>query len=159
MGAAMTGTERDPQPGSPAPATEYVYGGPSAASGWAGWVVFAGVMLVLIGSFHAIEGVVALFRDEVYLVRPGGLVVEIGYTTWGWVHVIVGIAALLTGFGLLAGNIVARFVGVVLALLSAVLNLAFIRAQPVWALIAITLDLIVIYAITVHGRELRAPTY
>jgi hypothetical protein len=73
--------------------------------------------------------------------------------------VIVGIAALLTGFGLLAGNIVARFVGVVLALLSAVLNLAFIRAQPVWALIAITLDLIVIYAITVHGRELRAPTY
>jgi len=102
---------------------------------------------------------VALLRDEVYLVRPGGLVVQIGYTTWGWVHVIVGIAALLTGLGLLAGNIVARFVGVVLALLSAVLNVAFIRAQPVWSLIAITLDVIVIYAITVHGRELRSPTY
>ena len=155
----MTGTDRDPQPGRAEPATEYVYGGPAAASGWAGWVVFAGVMLVLIGGFQAIEGLVALLRDEVYLVRPSGLVVQISYTTWGWVHVIVGVAAVLTGLGLLAGNIVARFVGVGLALLSAVLNLAFIRAQPVWSLVVIVLDVIVIYAITAHGRELRSPTY
>jgi len=155
----MTETERDRQGGGQGTATEYVYGGPPAASGWTGWVVFAGVMLILLGVFHVIEGLVALLRDDVLLVRPGGLVVHVSYTTWGWVHLILGIVAGLTGLGLLAGNIVARIVGVVLALVSAIVSLAFVSAQPVWSVIVIILDVIVIYAITVHGRELKSPTY
>ena len=152
----MAGTSqerRSPQ------AVDYVEGGPPAASGWTGWVVFAGVMLAVVGIFQAIEGLVALFNHEFYLVSAKGLVVNVNYTTWGWVHLILGIVAVLTGFGLLAGNMLARIVGVGIAALSAIVNMAFVSAYPVWSVIMISLDVIVIYAIVVHGRELKSPSY
>src|SRR5690242_10935428 len=114
-------------------------------SGWAGWVVFAGVMLMLVGGFQIIQGLVALFDEGFYLVGKSGLVVQVNYTTWGWVHTIFGVVAVLAGIGLLMGNLAARIVGVVIAFLSALLNLAFISAYPVWSAIMITLDVIVIY--------------
>jgi uncharacterized membrane protein len=123
---------------------------------WAGWVVFAGVMLVMLGAFQIIEGLVALFKDGFYLVGQKGLVVNVNYTTWGWVHTIIGVIAVLAGLGLLAGNMLARVVGVGIALLSAIVNLAFISAYPVWSTIMIAVDVIVIYAIIVHGRELKS---
>ncbi|MBK1787020.1 DUF7144 family membrane protein [Prauserella cavernicola] len=124
-------------------------------SGWTGWVIFAGVMLVLVGFFQAIEGLVALFDDGYYLVGSNGLVVDVNYNTWGWVHLGVGVVAVLTGLGLMTGNRLARVVGVVLAVGSAVLNLAFIAAYPVWSTVVIAIDVVVIYAIVVHGRELE----
>jgi hypothetical protein len=124
-------------------------------SAWAGWVVFGGVMLVMLGAFQMIEGLVALFDDGFYLVRPGGLVVDINYNTWGWIHLLIGVVAILSGLGLLAGNMVARIVGVVVAAFSALVNWAFVSAYPVWSIIMITIDVIVIYAIIAHGRELK----
>jgi hypothetical protein len=124
-------------------------------SGWAGWVVFAGAMLILMGIFQVIQGLVAVFDDGFYLVHPSGLVVDVNYTTWGWTHVLIGIVGVLAGLGLLAGNIVARVVGVVVAMVSAVVNMAFVAAYPVWSLMLIALDVIVIYAIIAHGRELK----
>ena len=129
------------------------------ATGWAGWVVFGGVMLIMVGLFQAIQGLVALFDDGFYLVRASGLVVDVNYNTWGWTHLAIGVIAALTGLGLLAGNIVARVLGVVIAVLSALVNLAFISAYPVWSTIVIALDVIVIYAIIVHGRELKSEQY
>ena len=129
------------------------------ASGWAGWVVFGGVMLIMVGMFQLVQGLVALFDDGYYLVRSDGLVVNVDYTTWGWAHVVIGLVAGLAGVGLLAGNMLARIVGVVIAVVSAVANLAFISAYPIWSTIVIALDVIVIYAIVVHGRELKSPTY
>jgi hypothetical protein len=140
-------------------ATEYVEGGPPAASGWAGWVVFGGVILILLGCVQAIEGLVALFDDQYFVVRSSRLLVHVSYTTWGWVHLILGIVAVLAGFGLLAGNLLARVVGVGLAFLSALAHLAFVDASPVWSVIVIALDILVIYAIVAHGRELKAPSY
>jgi hypothetical protein len=128
------------------------YAGPSA---WAGWVVFGGVMLIMMGSFQVIEGLVALFDDGFYAVRSNGLVINVDYNTWGWVHLIIGIVGVLAGLGLLVGNMLARVVGVAAAFLSAIVNLAFISAYPVWSAIMITLDVIVIYAVIVHGRELK----
>ena len=122
---------------------------------WAGWVVFGGVMLMMMGAFQVIEGLVALFDDGFYLVRQNGLVVNVNYNTWGWIHLLIGVVAVLAGIGLLAGNMIARIVGVVAAFLSALVNLAFISAYPIWSAIVITLDVIVIYAIIVHGRELK----
>jgi hypothetical protein len=122
---------------------------------WTGWVVFGGVMLITLGAFQLIQGLVALFDDGYYLVRPSGLVVNVNYNTWGWVHLIIGIVAILTGLGLLAGNTFARIVGVAVAVLSAIVNLGFLSAYPVWSAIVIALDVIVIYAIIVHGGELR----
>ena len=125
-------------------------------SGWTGWVVFAGIMLIMLGAFQAIEGLVALFDRGYYLVTSSGLVVNVDYNVWGWVHLILGILAVATGFGLLAGNTAARVVGIVLAVVSAIVNLAFIAAYPVWSTIVIGVDVIVIYAIVVHGRELKS---
>jgi hypothetical protein len=128
------------------------YGQPSA---WAGWVAFAGIMLVTLGSFQIIQGAVALFDDGFYAVASNGLVVDVDYNTWGWIHIAIGVVAVLTGLGLLVGNMVARVVGVGIALLSALVNLLFISAYPLWSVILITFDVIVIYAIVVHGREVK----
>ena len=123
---------------------------------WAGWVVFGGVMLIMLGSFQIIEGLVALFDDGFYAVTSSGLVVDVNYNTLGWVHLIIGIVGVLAGLGLLAGNMAARIVGVGIAFLSALVNLAFISAYPIWSTIMIVIDVIVIFAIIVHGRELKA---
>ena len=134
--------------------TDAAYG--ESPSGWTGWVVFGGVMLIMLGSFQVIEGLVALFDDGFYLVRSNGLVVDVNYNTWGWTHLIIGIVGVLAGLGLLVGNMAARVAGVVVACLSALVNLAFVSAYPIWSAILIALDVIVIYAIIVHGRELKS---
>jgi hypothetical protein len=123
-----------------------------AAHGWAGWVVFAGVLLILLGAGHVIEGLVALAgggSDGVLLVSS---------TTWGWVSVVLGIIGGLVGLGLLAGAPVARVLGVLLALVSAVVNLAALRDSPA-AAVVVAVDVVVVYAITVHGGELRSTAH
>ena len=130
-------------------------GYPQQSTAWTGWIVFAGVMLAMLGSFQVIQGLVALFDDGFYLVRPSGLIVDVNYNTWGWTHLIIGAVAIVTGLGLFVGNMAARVLGVVVALLSAIVNLGFISAYPLWSAIVITLDVLVIYAIIVHGGELK----
>jgi hypothetical protein len=131
------------------------YGNSPDPTGWTGWVIFASFMMFLVGTFQAIQGLVALFDDGFYLVHPNGLVVDVNYNVWGTVHLILGVLLILSGAGVLTGNLAARMVGVVLAGLSALANMAFIGAYPVWSLLIITVDVLVIYALTVHGRELR----
>jgi hypothetical protein len=122
---------------------------------WTGWVAFAGFMMIILGTFQAIEGLVAVFDDGFYLVRSDRLLVNVDYDAWGWVHLALGVVVVLSGLGVLVGNLLARIVGVVLAVVSAVLNLAFIEAYPVWSAIVIAVDVVVIYSLTVHGREMR----
>jgi hypothetical protein len=152
----MTDTSHRPGQAAAAGPPPTAAGPPTA---WAGWVTFGGVMLIMIGLFQIVQGIVALVQDEYYLVTQTGLVVNMDYTAWGWTHLALGIIAGLTGIGLLAGNTLARVVGVVIAAVSALVNMLFIPAYPVWSLIVITLDVIVIFAIVVHGRELKAPSY
>jgi hypothetical protein len=126
--------------------------GPSA---WAGWVLFGAMMMVLLGAFQAIAGLVALFDDRYYLVGANGLVVHVDYTAWGWTHLIVGLVALAAGFGLFTGAMWARVLGIGVAVISAIVNFAFIAAFPFWALTMIVLDVLIIYAVAAHGRELQ----
>lgn len=128
---------------------------PRESTAWTGWVVFGGVMLMTLGAFQVIQGLVALFDDGFYLVRPNGLVVHADYNTWGWTHLIIGAVAVVSGLGLLVGNMAARVIGVIAAVVSAIVNLAFLSAYPVWSAIVIALDVIVIYAIIVHGGGLK----
>jgi hypothetical protein len=123
---------------------------------WTGWVVFAAFMLIMGGAFQAVEGLVALFDDGFYHVTDNGLVIDLDYTVWGWTHLLLGALLILAGVGVLAGNIVARAVAVGLAGLSALVNMVFIEAYPIWAVIIITVDVLVIYALVVHGREVRS---
>jgi hypothetical protein len=128
---------------------------PTQMSGWVGWIGFAGVMMVLLGMFHVIDGLVALFQDDYFLVTRSGLTVHLDYTAWGWVHLIGGIIVGGAGIALFAGKIWARSIGVVVALLSAVVNLGFLAAYPIWSTIMIAVDILIIWALTVHGGELR----
>jgi len=131
-------------------------GGRGQPTGWVGWVVFSGIMMIMLGMFEAIVGFVALFKEDYYLVPRSGLVVSVDYTTWGWVHLILGIVALLAGFGVLAGQMWARVIGIIMAVVSAIANIAFVAAYPIWSVIVIALDILVIYALAVHGREVKA---
>jgi hypothetical protein len=142
--------------GHPRTTAGSTYGAEPDVTAWTGWVVFAAVMMVMVGTFQAIQGLVALFDDGFYAVGSDGLVVSVDYTVWGWVHLFLGLVILASGLGVMAGNVLARGVGVVLAVISAVLNLAFIAAYPVWSVIVIAVDILVIYALTAHGREVRA---
>jgi hypothetical protein len=132
------------------------YGPGPDPTGWTGWVVFASIMMIMLGTFQAVEGLVAVFDDGFYHVTRNGLAVQVDYSVWGWVHLVLGAVIAVSGLGVLAGNTAARAVGVVLAGLSALLNLLFVEASPIWSVIVITIDVLVIYALTVHGRELAA---
>jgi hypothetical protein len=124
-------------------------------TGWVGWIVFAAVMMMVIGSLHAIEGLVAIFKDSYYLVGQSGLVLSADYTAWGWTHLIFGILVAVAGVALMSGRTWARTVGVIVAVISLWGNFAFTSAYPVWSVIVIALDILVIYALIVHGREMR----
>lgn len=126
------------------------------STGWVGWVVFASVMMGILGMFHAMAGLVALFKDDFYLVGASGLVLEIDYAAWGWVHLGLGLLLGFAALSLLGGRLYGRVVGILVASLSALANLAFISAYPVWSVLMIAIDVVVIFAITVHGRELRS---
>lgn len=125
---------------------------------WTGWIVFAAVLLLLAGLAQLLEGFVALFDDNFYVVGSDGLALGLDYTVWGVVHLMVGALACLIGLGLLSGNMVARGAAVVLAGFSAVANLLFLTAFPAWSLMIITVDVVVIYAVVVHGGELETPS-
>jgi hypothetical protein len=126
---------------------------------WAGWVIFGGMMMIILGALQAIDGLVALFRDNVYIVRPSGLAVEIDYTAWGWTHLLLGVLLIAAGVGVLSGQVWARTLGVIAAALSVLVNFAFMPAYPFWSLTIITVDVLVIYALIAHGGELRKDRY
>ena len=125
------------------------------ATGWVGYVVFAGVMLIMLGGFQVIEGLVAIFRNDYYLVTRSGLLLTMDFTAWGWTHLILGAVAVIAGIGVLLGQTWARVTGIIIAVLSALSNIAFLPAYPIWATIIIALDVLAIYALAVHGREVQ----
>jgi hypothetical protein len=125
------------------------------ATRWTGWILFASFMMLMNGVIGLLEGLMALVNDDYYHVTASGLALSVNYTTWGFVHLVLGVALIAAGIGVMAGNMAARIVGVVLAGLSALVNLAFIEAAPLWGVIVVTVDILVIYALTVHGDEMR----
>jgi hypothetical protein len=128
-------------------------------SSWAvGWSAFAGIMLVMAGIFHAFAGIVALVDDTFYVVGRKWIF-EFDVTSWGWIHLIGGIIVVIAGFGIFSGNVLARTVGVVVAALSAIVNFAWLPYSPAWSALMIGLAIAVIWALTVHGRDIAADPY
>jgi hypothetical protein len=122
---------------------------------WVGWIYFAGSIAVLLGIFQAIAGLVALLDDGYYLVSRNGLAVHLTYNEWGWIHLIGGLLLIAVGVGLVVGKTWALFAAVAIAVLSAVANFLFLAAYPVWSTIMIAMNILVIYAVTQHGKEVR----
>ncbi len=125
-------------------------------SGWAiGWTWFAAVMMWIIGAWHAIAGLVAIVNDEFYAVTPE-YIFQFDVTTWGWIHLIAGIVVFLAGIYLLSGQVWARTIGVILAIVSILANFAWLPWYPVWSILMIAAGVFVIWALTVHGRDIEA---
>jgi hypothetical protein len=123
-------------------------------TGWTGWVAFAGFMMLVIGGLQAIYGLVALLNDD-WVVWNNGNAVLLDITVWGWVHLIIGVIVILAGFGVLSGNVMARTVGVIVAALSLFAAFLALPLYPVWSIIVIAIDVLVIWALVVHGSEMR----
>ena len=121
-------------------------------SGWVGWVYFASFMLILGGVFQVIMGFTALIRDNFYVITANNLL-AFDITTWGWIHLILGILMVTIGVSLFAGRTWARVTAIILASLNFIGQFAFIGVYPWWSITAMVLDLLVIYALTVHGDE------
>jgi hypothetical protein len=132
------------------------YGGAVRRTEPSGWViglaVFAGVLMIASGIFQVIAGLVALFQNEIYVVGQQ-YVVSFDVTTWGWIHLLVGIAVILAGCAVLTGQLWGRVVGIGLAVLSMIANFAFLPYYPFWALAIIALDVFVIWALCSYDRE------
>lgn len=121
---------------------------------WVGWIAFAGFMMVMTGLFNLISGLTAVFSDKVYIGGPrvGTLVLDV--TGWGWVHVILGLVLVATGVALLMGQWWARAAAIGFVALNLITQMALLPAYPFWALLTIAVDILVVWAITVHGDEL-----
>jgi hypothetical protein len=120
-----------------------------------GWIWFGGLALILVGTFNVIHGLIAVFEDDV-LVAAGETLAVLDLTAWGWVHTVVGTLQIVVGVVLLTGARWARIMAIVLVMLNAVAQLAALNAQPTWAVIIIALDVLVLWALVVHGEEARA---
>ena len=122
--------------------------------GWAtSWLQFAAVMLILAGSLQALNGLVALVNKEFY-VRGPNYTYQFSVTTWGWIHLILGVILVLSGIGVYSGNILARTIGVFVAVGGAIANFMALPQTPFWSTILIAINVVVIYALTVYGRDL-----
>ncbi|SEE66523.1 DUF7144 family membrane protein [Jiangella alba] len=127
-------------------------------SAWAvGWTVFAAVMMAMVGTWHAIAGLVALFDDD-FFTRAQEWVFDFDATTWGWVNLILGIVLVIAGAALITGSVAARAVGVVFAAISMVAAFAWLPYYPVWAILIVAASVAVIWSLTVHGRDITAGT-
>src|SRR5690606_30673172 len=127
-------------------------------SDWAvGWTMFAAIMLMTVGIFQGIAGLAAILEDEVFTLTED-YVLKFDLTTWGWAHLVLAVVLFLAGLGLFSGSVLARTVGVVVAALSMIANFAYQPWYPVWSIIMIVVNISVIWALTVHGRDVVADT-
>lgn len=118
----------------------------------AGAVAFAGVLLVIVGMFHAIQGIVAIASEDFYT-RTDEYIFQFSLATWGWIHLLLGALVLAAGIGLFFGYTWARALAVVAAAASLVGNFAWLPHHPVWGLSLMALDVFIIWAALMHGRD------
>lgn len=148
-----------PPPGSKPPGSTGPVGhDPNARrEAWAaGGSVFAGMMLLIGGVIAVLEGIVGIAKDSVYVTTRGAYTYKFDVTAWGWIHLALGVVAIIVGCGLLTGAPWARYAGIAIAGLSLVANFMFLPYQPVWSVIMIAIDTFVIWALaTYHPHSHR----
>jgi hypothetical protein len=124
---------------------------PQAGGEISGWIAFAGVMMLILGSLDALWGLAGIVNDEIVVVGgTGALIFDI--TAWGWIHLILGSLVALTGLGLLMGNTAARVAGIFFVAVNAVAQIVWFPAAPLWAFLMIVLDTVILYQLTVRWQ-------
>jgi hypothetical protein len=122
---------------------------------WYGWVQFAGVILLVNGIFSVVQGLAAIIGPDTYYAVVKGDLLLLNVMGWGWINLILGALLIATAFGLFAEAAWARTTAIVLAVISSVIQMLLIPAQPWWALIVIAIDITIIYALVARGDEIR----
>ena len=120
-----------------------------------GWVVFAAVVMFTIGAIDAIQGLAALFKDDVFLVSDTGLLVATDYTAWGWTLIIWGAVLVLAAAALFSGKEWGRWFAIVAIVINMIGQIAWFPAYPLWSLLAIGLGIAVLHALTVGWTTAR----
>jgi hypothetical protein len=110
--------------------------------------------MIMAGVFQAISGLVAIFENEFYVATRNYLF-QFDATSWGWIHLLVGLLVAFAGWGLLSGRTWARVVAITLAVVSAIANFAFIPYYPFWSMLIIVIDIVVIWAVAAYGGTMR----
>ncbi len=128
----------------------------SSKGSMAGWIGFAGILMLIVGGLDFVEGLIALFKDDYYVVTSSGYL-AINLTGWGWVMLIWGVLLVLAGLGLLGGQGWARWFTIILVALNFFAQLGFLgnSQYPLWTLTVIALNLVVLYALTARWDESR----
>ncbi len=122
-------------------------------SGWTtGAVLFAGVMMLVVGIFQALQGLSAILKDDVAVVTENYLL-ELDLTAWGWIHLLLGVLVLFAGLALMAGKTWGRIVALILATLSMIANFAYIPFYPFWSILMIAIMVWVIWVLTTRWAE------
>lgn len=134
----------------PYPSNRSGNGGPLPGAESSGWIAFAGILLFITGCFAGFWGLAAVLNDDVVTVGGGQGVVIWDITLWGWANIAIGILMVLTAIGLFTGNSAARWLAVLFATISALFQFAVVTAFPLWAILVIALDVIVIYQLFTH---------
>ncbi len=117
---------------------------------WAtGLAVFAGAMMMVLGTFQVLQGIVALVDDNFFVVGVN-YTYEFDITTWGWIHLLLGLVVAAAGAGVISGQTWARAVAIVLVSLSMIANFLWLPYYPLWAMLIIALDVAVIWAVAVY---------
>ena len=129
--------------------------GNEETTGWTGWVAFAAIMLMIGGFLQMFAGIIALFNDN-WVVWGSENALFVDLTGWAWAHMLWGLLVILAGVLLFRGNMVGRLVGVIAAMVSLIINFIFIPVYPFWAIVIIVIDALIIWAIVVHGREMKS---
>jgi hypothetical protein len=125
-------------------------------SGFAvGVTYFAGITMIILGAFDFLQGLSAVIKKAFFAVTDN-YVFKFDVTAWGWIHLILGLLVMLAGMALFSGATWARTVGVILAVVVAITNFAWLPYQPVWSVLIIATSIVVIWALTAHGRDIVA---
>jgi hypothetical protein len=118
----------------------------------AGWVMFAGVLILLLGTINLIDGIAAISNAHFYVANAH--YVAGGLNTWGWVTLCIGAAQLAVGFGIFVKNQFARWTGVVVLGINAIIQLLMMPSYPFWALCIFAVDIVAIYGLVAHGKRI-----
>jgi hypothetical protein len=114
--------------------------------------IFAGVLLAMLGGFHILQGLSAVLKDDIF-VKGADYTYKIDLTTWGWITMLLGAIAVLVGIGILKGQVWAASAGIGFAVLSALAQFAFLPYYPVWSMILIAMDILIIWALAKQIRQ------
>ena len=116
-----------------------------------GLVLFAGVLLLVVGFWNLIYGIAAIAQSHVFVANAHYVFGDL--RTWGWITLIIAALQILAGIGVMTGNQVARWAGIILVGLNAINQMFFIPAYPFWSLMIIAMDIVALYGLCAYGSK------